>query len=274
MFLAALMMLSAAAPPWPTGDASQPLSTRLKPPTSYRRKPVEPNSFAAWLRTLPVKPGRPEVRLFDGRRKAYQHAQWLVLDVDVGRRNLQQCADAVMRLYAEWQWAQEDYDRICFRYTSGHRLPWAKWAVGYRPKIEGRRVSLVQRAAPSSSYTSFRRYLRSVFTYAGTASLARDLPSVSSPRQIQPGDVFIKGGFPGHAVIVVDVVENEAGHRKFALAQSYMPAQDIHVLRNPASDGPWFSFSPDTDRLRTPEWTFDWSELKRFSRSGCPARRR
>ena len=43
-----------------------------------------------------------------------------------------------------------------------------------------------------------------VFMYAGTASLSRELPTVLYT-SLQPGDVFIKGGSPGHAVIVMDV---------------------------------------------------------------------
>ena len=56
-------------------------------------------------------------------------------------------------------------------------------------------------------------------------------------QDIRPGDFFIQGGFPGHAVVVLDVVEDPAGRRAFALAQSYMPAQDVHVLDNPDRPG-------------------------------------
>lgn len=48
------------------------------------------------------------------------------------------------------------------------------------------------------------------------------------------GDVFIKGGFPGHAVMVVDIAVDESTQEKvFLLAQSYMPAQEIQILKNP-----------------------------------------
>ena len=100
--------------------------------------------------------------------------------------------------------------------------------------------------------------------YAGTASLARELVRVT-PEKLQPGDVWIRGGHPGHTVIVLDVVENpETGERRFLLAQSYMPAQDIHVLRNPAGPSPWYSVPGANERLQTPEWTFDRDELRRF----------
>ena len=53
---------------------------------------------------------------------------------------------------------------------------------------------------------------------------------------MQIGDVFIKGGFPGHAVVVLDMAENDrTGQRVFLLAQSYMPAQDIHIMKNPTN---------------------------------------
>ncbi len=264
-----LVLTAAAAVPWPTEAHSEPLSTRLRPPPDFARIQTSSASFAGWLRGLPVKPGRPAVKLFDGRDKAFQRAQWLVLDVDVGERNLQQCADAVMRLYAEWQWSSDQRQHICFRYTSGHRIDWPRWAQGFRPKVRGRRVTNRRRAKPDHSYRSFRSYLTSIFTYAGTASLSRDLRPVTDPRDIRPGDVFIKGGFPGHAVIVVDVVENANKERRFALAQSYMPAQDIHVLRRPGESDPWYVIDPERE-LVTPEWTFAWSDLKRFANSGCP----
>ncbi len=76
-----------------------------------------------------------------------------------------------------------------------------------------------------------------VFAWAGTHSLERELKPAALAG-IAAGDVFIKGGFPGHAVLVADVVENRAtGEKRFLLLQSYMPAQDIHVLKNPAGGG-------------------------------------
>ena len=81
-----------------------------------------------------------------------------------------------------------------------------------------------------------------VFTWAGTYSLEREL-TPKPVAELTAGDLFIKGGFPGHAVLVADAVENRAtGERRFLLLQSFMPAQDIHVLKNrPIADGsPWY----------------------------------
>ena len=94
------------------------------------------------------------------------------------------------------------------------------------------------------------------------------IPSVASCSldDIRIGDVFIQGGFPGHAILVVDLAISETtGRIAIMLAQSYMPAQDIHILLNPASrrKQPWY-IAGDDDTLYTPEWTFEWTDLKRF----------
>ena len=94
-------------------------------------------------------------------------------------------------------------------------------------------------------------------------------PGVYVPyTSLQPGDVFIKGGSPGHAVIVVDVaIYPQTGKKVFLLAQSYMLAQQIHILVNPANRGlsPWYELSDnDEGKLYTPEWVFEKKDLKRF----------
>jgi hypothetical protein len=84
--------------------------------------------------------------------------------------------------------------------------------------------------------------------------------------QMKIGDVFIKGGSPGHAIIVMDMAENKStGEKIFILAQSYMPAQETQILCNPKSKelSPWYSLNYTGD-LYTPEWTFSENMLKRF----------
>jgi len=83
---------------------------------------------------------------------------------------------------------------------------------------------------------------------------------------IEIGDVFIQGGSPGHAIVVVDMAVNKSTNEKiFLLAQSFMPAQEFQVLDNNNGNlGPWYSDS-FSDILYTPEWTFNKSDLMRFS---------
>jgi len=67
-------------------------------------------------------------------------------------------------------------------------------------------------------------------------------------------------------VLVLDVAEQPTtGRRYVLLAQSYMPAQQIHVLRDAdALGGVWFTVDPAKPRFDTPEWTFRREELRRF----------
>jgi hypothetical protein len=163
----------------------------------------------------------------------------------VGKRDLQQCADAIMRLRGEWLFAANRKKEIAFNYTDGKRRRFSS-----RRKLD---------------YASFKKYMTLVFAYAGTYSLERELQKV--PRQdIQIGDVFIRGGFPGHAVLVADIVANPTtGEKRFLLIQSFMPAQEMHVLKNPAaSDGsPWYP-TDFTGGLVTPEWSFPEGALHRW----------
>lgn len=261
---------------WPHSEGAESLE-RIAPPGEFVRVEVADGSYAAWLRGLPLKPGRGEVRLHDGRLKPNQTAHFAVLDIDPGKRDLQQCADAAIRLRAEYLLAS-GADDVCFRFTSGDLASWRKWREGFRPKVAGSKVTWARTAGKDSGYGSFRAFLDQVFLYAGSASLGRDLKAVPID-QLEAGDLFLQGGYPGHAVIVLDVARDAQGRTAFLLGQSYMPAQDVHVLRNPASgDGSaWYFAEPlrtpakdEEPALVTPEWTFSPPVLRRFSGDGCP----
>lgn len=242
------------------------ITTEIPPPEGYERVEVQAESFANWLRHLPLKGEGTPVYLFDGRKKGNQRAHFAVVDIDAGNRDLQQCADAVIRLRAEYLYSRGLYSSIHFNFTSGDEAAFAKWAAGYRPKINGNKVQWVKNAGEDSSYRNFRSYLTTVYIYAGTYSLSNELQLRNNSYEMRIGDVFIEGGFPGHAVIVVDMAENKQNGKKvFLLAQSFMPAQDIHVLKNPNDAGlsPWYDL--DFGRtLRTPEWRFNDSDLRYF----------
>jgi len=273
-----LLLLMALALPCPALGQTRPypwleryraahsVARRIPPPAGCRRQAAPAGSFAAWLRGLPLTEGRPPVLLHNGQPKRNQAAHHAVVDIDVGRRDLQQCADAVMRLRAEYLYAAGKRDAIRFHFTSGDRADFAQWARGYRPVVRGNTVRWARSAAPDASYRSLRSYLTRVFIYAGTHSLSREMKPVRDIGQMQAGDVFVQGGFPGHAVLVADMaVHATTGRRCFLLAQSYMPAQHIHILRNPAAPplSPWYPVDFG-ETLRTPEWTFRRSDLKRF----------
>ncbi|MCB0410280.1 MAG: DUF4846 domain-containing protein [Flavobacteriales bacterium] len=244
----------------------QSLMNIIRTPLNYYRGSNHDNSFASWLCHLPIS-SNEKVYLYDGQEKYNQNAQFKVINIDVGTKDLQQCADAVMRLRAEYLYSTNQFDKIKFNYTNGKTIAFNKWQQGHFPKLVGNNISWVASSSNNGSYQSFRRYMDNIFTYAGTSSLSKELIQVESIKDIKAGDVFIRGGFPGHAVIVVDVCENKENNDKcFLLAQSYMPAQNIHVLKNPNNLklSPWYSIKEIEDYVITPEWTFDVNELKRF----------
>jgi hypothetical protein len=270
-------MQSFVAPPWGSSNTDitsikvnlinedgKMISERIDVPKGFERIATEEGTFGDYLRSLPLKPHGSPVLYYNGDTKSAE-VYVAVLDIDIGDRDLQQCADAAMRLRAEYLYSKSEFDKIHFNFTNGFRVDYSKWMQGYRVAISGNKTTWVKKTSATKDYESFRKYMDTVFAYAGTASLVKELNTVAI-EDIQIGDVFIKGGSPGHCVIIVDMAENkETGEKLFLLAQSYMPAQDIHILKNPHNDegNPWYSLKVGED-LDTPEWDFSVEQLMRF----------
>jgi len=153
-------------------------------PEGYKKVFHRSGSFGEWLRKVRLKEDKT-VYLYNGRMKPNQSAQFAVLDISTGKKDLQQCADAVMRLRSEYFFQQRNYDEIAFMDYNGK---WYKWQGG-------------------SNRKKFDSYMENVFGWCGSASLEKQLKSVSNMENMQTGDVFIKGGFPVHSVMVADMGE-------------------------------------------------------------------
>ena len=237
------------------------IQARFKPPAGFQRKPVARNSFADYLRNLPLKPAGTKAKFYNGETKN-KMVYDAVVDMDISNKDLQQCADAVIRLRGEYFYSQKAYDKISFLLTNGFKTDYTKWMNGNRIIENGNITSWQKTAGASNTYTEFRNYMEMVFNYASTLSLTKMLHS-KSIADIAIGDVFIIGGSPGHAEIVVDVAENAAGKKVFLLAQSYMPAQETQVLKNLGNSqlSPWYS-AGESDEVVTPQWTFSANQLK------------
>ena len=224
------------------------LAARIPAQQGYKRVEVAEGSFAHFLRNLPLKPAGSDLHYHTGQVKERKYAG-AVVDMDFGKNSNEQCADAIIFLRASYLWKTRQYAKISFCFTNGFKAEYAKWAQGYRIRNNN---AWVKTQKADYSYQSFRKYLHLVFQYAGTASLSQELKPIGRcwATDIQAGDVIIKGGFPGHAEMVVDVAENDKGERIVLLAQSFMPAQEIEVFPQ------WFSPSSNGTRLVTPAWTF------------------
>ncbi|MGI4835440.1 MAG: DUF4846 domain-containing protein [Janthinobacterium lividum] len=263
-----LVGLPAPVYPWLSAvpTASQAVATRFAPPLGCRRAPVAAGSWGEWLRGLPLQPAGTPARLYNGQLKDRQDVVAAVVNIDVGTKDLQQCADAVIRLRAEYLFSQ-DPNKVHFHLTTGYDFWFSDYLAGRTFVVRREEVLPAPKPAEAPTHAALARYLLPTFGYAGTLSLSRDVRPVPLG-QVQPGDVLLHGGAPGHAVLVLDVAENpRTGQRYLLLAQSYLPAQHIHLLRNVATPalGAWFAVpGPEATKLETPEWTFSTQELGRF----------
>ena len=218
--------------------------TDIRLPEGYKRESV--SGYGKWIRNLKLNKDNI-VYYYNGDAKPNQSIHVAVLDFDIGERDLQQCADACMRIRAEYLFEQRKFNEIKFLLASGKRKSFSEYTS-------------------KRDRTSFKKYMNYIFAYANTASLKKQTKPVNSFNEIQIGDVLVQSGTPyGHAVTVMDVCTSEKGQKQFMLSQSYMPAQSIEILINPKSttNSPWYPVNFEGD-LVTPEWTFIKEDLRRF----------
>lgn len=240
------------------------LESRIAVPEGYYRVKAKKDDFLHFLRSYKMKKDKSPVLMHDKKAKVNQKAHIAVFDMDVEKGDLQQCADSIMRIYAEYFRSVGKDEKISFHFVSGFKADYSKWKKGFRIQVKGNKVNWVKQTGEDSSDQSFRKYLRMVFSYAGTMSMEKETRPVKIS-EIKAGDVFLKGGSPGHVVMIADICENREGKKAFLLAQGYMPAQDFHILKNPQHrSNPWYYEDELSYPLITPEYQFNEGSLKRL----------
>jgi len=239
--------------------------SRINTPVGFERIATQNNDFANYLQNLPLKKHGTKVKYYNGSIKQNYNIYIAVIDKKIGNKNLHQCADAIMHLRADYFYQKKQYTNIHFNFTNGMNVKYSEWIKGKRIVVKGNKSYWIKSRKPSNTYNDFWNYMEKIFTYAGTYSLAKELKPVKL-NNMKIGDVFIKGGFPGHGIIIVDMcINKKSGETLFVLSQSYMPAQEIQILKNNNNSkiSPWYSLNFE-GQLKTPEWTFNKSDLKRF----------
>ena len=120
------------------------------------------------------------------------------------------------------------------------------------------------------SKESLKDYLREVFRVANTYSLSRQMDE-RELADIQPGDVFVypapNSNSYGHAVMVADVAQNQnTGKKAIMLVEGFIPARNIHVMRNSqdSSVSPWFILDEESDTYSFSLFQFRNTDLKCF----------
>lgn len=185
-----------------------------------------------------------------------------IVQYDVGSKDLQQCADALMRLRAEYLFAEKRFNEIGFHFTSGHFFSYNQYREGYSPIISGSRVEFRLGTSRPNNHTSLRNYLDIIYSYAGTISLAKELKDADA---LAVGTVVISPGSPGHCCIIVDEMIDANGKHWYKLVEGYTPAQTIYVLSNPynADKSPWYALQKGKP-IYTASYSFKSYQLKRF----------
>ena len=234
---------------------------RFLPPEGYERVTVEKKSFGNYLRTFPLKKYGSPVLLYNGdekRNKVYIS----VFDFPLLKTDLIQCADAVIKLKAEYLYKYGKYSEITFHITNGMIVPFERFLDGEQLIVSGNNVTWKSGYKKEAVRDSFDDYLKFIYSYAGTYSLSKEAKR-KSIGNITPGDFFIYGGSPGHVVLVLDVAINKKTGRKIMLlGQSYMPSQEFHILKSYENINPWYFVEDEV--LKTPEWTFEKGSLMEF----------
>lgn len=221
----------------------------LPPPIGYERVDAPQGSYAAWLRSLPLKKRGTKVYLFKDHRKA--NFQWLsaaVVDMPL-LSNDEQCADVCMRMRAEYLYSAGQYAKISFTTLNGEKLTYSG----------------------GNNRKAFEQYMRQVFGSCNTTSLHRSL-SARELKDMQIGDVFV---YPhrnvagkdryGHAVMVADMAVDNQGKKIFLLIEGNTPSRDIHIVRNfnPLLN-PWHSLYEDAASVQLNVFRFKNTDLKQF----------
>lgn len=197
----------------------------------------EKDSWEYFLQNLPTTQGD----VVDYRGKPVDDADKAaaIVNYDIGNRDLQQCADAIIRLRAEFLYKHNRANEIEFHFTDGKLYRYSDYLNGKRPVLQaGKLIMRETLTTKSSTHQNLRNYLDIVYAYAGTISLEKELkPS----NKLGIGVIIIKGGSPGHCFIIVDEKENIRGEKLFKLVEGYSPAQSIYVLKNPENGTEWHS---------------------------------
>ena len=95
--------------------------------------------------------------------------------------------------------------------------------------------------------------------------MSQELKTITSVKNLKIGDVLIKGGSPGHIVILADEVINDRGEKLFLLFQGNTPAQSVQLVKNleDTSISPWYNLEIDAV-IPVSNYTFYDSKFARF----------
>ncbi|WP_054852703.1 DUF4846 domain-containing protein [Olleya sp. ITB9] len=241
------------------------IASRVNTPKGFERLSYPKESFQEYLRHYNLKPFGSKIINYDNSEYYWQKGHIGVLEVPVPKNGLQQCADALIRIRSEYLWDTNQKDKIGFNFTSGHYCSWSKYAKGYRPKVNGNKVTFNKTAQEDYSKSNFYKYLNLIYMYSGTLSLYNELNAITQIQDLKIGDMLILGGSPGHIVMITDEAINSKGQKLFLLFQGNTPAQSVHLVKNLEDPiiSPWYDLKMNAI-IPVSNYTFYNSKFVRF----------
>ena len=200
-------------------------------------KQQDEKSWPYFLQHLPIIDGL--VLDYKGNPIPNQQKHTAIINYDVGTKDLQQCADAIMRLRAEYLFQQQRYHEIGFHFVNGTFYTWDEYCKGKKVVSAGNGIKFVNGSPSPYSHESLRKYLDIVYNYASTISLTKELKKAND---FATGTIVIYPGSPGHCFIIIDEAIDADDKKVFKLAEGYTPAQSIYVLSNLTEPeiNPWY----------------------------------
>lgn len=239
---------------------------RFPAPEDFSWIEEKPDTFGHYLENFKLKNYGAPILKYDGTAIATQHLHEAVYDIDTGSKDLQQCADVLIRLRAEYLFKTKKFGEIKFHFTSGDLLTWDDYKNGTRAFVNGNSVQFKKTENFDDSYANFRKYLDLIFTYAGTISLNKETQPVLKTKDLKTGDLLITAGSPGHIVFIAGVSENKKGEKLFLLAEGFTPAQSIHLLKNPFNPkiSPWYELEVNSPETKTARYFFKPTNFRSF----------
>ncbi len=235
------------------------------PSDTYHRIQISEDSFAAMLRNLPLKsPGSDVLNYRGGIFKSGKDTSVaFVVDLDIRGRRLEQCMDILVRLYAQYIWRRNLVDHFKLPLPGGYWLSWKDWEAGFRPVFKGIDISMRKLSDFDDSYHSYQSYLNTIYAESHTQQFYHALQSLKG-EEVQIGDIIIRKGTKGHAIMIVDLAMNKRGEMIALIANGDTPACEFFLL-NHKKDRPWIPLDFKAEFLDLPlKRKLGWDGLRRF----------
>lgn len=179
----------------------------ILPPKGYSIIKYEQGSYAFYIQNLNLKSDKT-VLTYQKKDISSSYNVFHVIDMPLlFKSDLEQCADYVMRLWAEYHKENKILNKLyLFDYTGKKKLYY------------------------DASYGSFNNYLLKIFNYSNSYSLKAGC-KVIDVKVLRPGDMIVQNnnGGIGHVSIILNIASNKNNEKLYLVGYSFMPAQEIHI---------------------------------------------